>query len=105
MNLNEAFVKGFIENLMVNSMEDYKTMLSNKVDPKTEEVIIRYVKISIFNDLAKFFGVLDGISFLNGIGGKKIVLTIDGVEIQGDLHDIFSEQMEEYLIELQAKGI
>lgn len=101
MKLDELFVKGFIENLMQNGLDDYKTLLLSKVEPEVAELILKYLKIAIFNDLAKFFGVLDGISFLNGIGGKDIVLTIDGVEIQGELHDIFSQLMEEYLIELQ----
>lgn len=106
-NVDVIFVKGVIERFLTDDIADYAEMLSGKdIDSDLKKVILDYMKLATFNCVSGFFGVLDGVSFVDGTDkGRKIILTIDNIEIQGNLHDIFNQEIENFENELSNSSI
>ena len=106
-NIDVIFVKGVIERFITDDIADYVEMLSSKdMDDYTKKVILDYMKLAIFNCVSGFFGVLDGVSFVDGTDrGKKLILAIDNIEIQGNLHDIFNQEIQNFENELSNSSI
>lgn len=119
MKYDEEFVSCIFTELLIDNVDAYKKELSEimeklnsfstedinksyykkmanlmlKMDEKERESVYGFLRITISDTVSSILGAIDGTHFVNGLD-KDCVLNYGGIDIQGDLQDIFLEKIE-----------
>ncbi|MFC0228474.1 hypothetical protein [Serratia aquatilis] len=111
MNHNELFVNEIFTELIINNIDEYKSILEDnserklsttfasvknifsQLDDHEKNSMYDFFRIITSNSVSTILGTIDGTTFLGCLDGE-IKLLYDDIEIQGDLQSVFLEKME-----------
>lgn len=110
--INEEFIKKLYETIIEKGIDDYQSLLDNtSIKDATDKYwicalelydtlsseqktnMIQFAKLVMIDTISSVFGILDGLSSLNG-GNMDIKVEINGQDTEKELQDNFLEYIE-----------
>ncbi|GKX52717.1 hypothetical protein SOASR029_30260 [Budvicia aquatica] len=104
MKGDEIFIDAIFNDLMIETIQQYKDNLSlddssisgfikmrsiySKLSENEKIILLDYFRVITFNSVSTILGLVDGTSFMQGID-EDLKLFYGDEEIQGDLQDLF----------------